>query len=113
MALSPGTRLGHYDVTALIGEAGMGQVWQAIYTQFNRQVALQILPDDFATAAVASPRSSGRRRCWRRSTTRTSAASTAWQSVRTGLSEVTRELVAVMGRRSEDECLYSWSSALR
>ena len=26
MALSPGTRLGHYDVTALIGEGGMGQV---------------------------------------------------------------------------------------
>ena len=27
MGLSPGTRLGHYDVTALIGEGGMGQVW--------------------------------------------------------------------------------------
>ena len=26
MGLSPGTRLGHYDVTALIGEGGMGQV---------------------------------------------------------------------------------------
>ena len=32
MPLSPGTRLGHYDVTALIGEAGMGQVWQATDT---------------------------------------------------------------------------------
>ena len=28
MALEVGSRLGHYDVTALIGEGGMGQVYQ-------------------------------------------------------------------------------------
>ncbi len=45
MPLSAGTRLGHYDVIALLGEGGMGQVWQATDTQLNRQVALKILSD--------------------------------------------------------------------
>ena len=45
MTRNVGSRLGHYDVTALIGEAGMGQVYQATDTKLNRQVALKILPE--------------------------------------------------------------------
>ena len=59
MALEVGTRLGHYDVTALIGEGGMGQVYQATDTKLNRQVALKILPEAFA----ADPDGSSSRPC--------------------------------------------------
>ncbi len=48
MALEVGSRLGHYAVTALIGEGGMGQVYQATDTTLNRQVALKILPEALA-----------------------------------------------------------------
>ena len=39
MALEVGSTIVHYDVTALIGEGGMGQVYQATDTKLNRQVA--------------------------------------------------------------------------
>ena len=43
MPLTVGDRLGHYDVTALIGEGGMGEVYRATDTKLDRQVALKIL----------------------------------------------------------------------
>jgi serine/threonine protein kinase len=49
MPLSTGVRLGVYEVTALIGEGGMGQVYRARDTKLNRDVALKILPDAFAS----------------------------------------------------------------
>jgi eukaryotic-like serine/threonine-protein kinase len=49
--LTPGTRLGPYEVLGVIGEGGMGQVYRAIDTRLNRTVALKIIAGD----AVASP----------------------------------------------------------
>ena len=48
MALTPGSRLGIYDITAPLGEGGMGQVWRGTDTTLGRQVAIKILPDAFA-----------------------------------------------------------------
>ena len=48
MSLSPGTRLGVYEITAQIGEGGMGQVYRATDTKLKRQVAIKILPPSFA-----------------------------------------------------------------
>ena len=49
MALSPGTRLGHYDVTTLLGEGGTGEVYQARDTKLDRDVALKVLPEAFTS----------------------------------------------------------------
>src|ERR1700681_2742221 len=50
LALTPGTRLGVYEVTAQIGEGGMGAVYRATDTSLGRHVAIKVLPDAFAAA---------------------------------------------------------------
>ena len=47
MPLKPGTTLGPYEVTAKIGEGGMGEVYRARDTKLDRDVALKVLPQAF------------------------------------------------------------------
>ncbi len=51
MALTPGTRLGPYAITAQIGVGGMGEVYRATDTTLNRQVAVKVLPETLAADA--------------------------------------------------------------
>ncbi|HSM13152.1 MAG TPA: serine/threonine-protein kinase, partial [Thermoanaerobaculia bacterium] len=42
-----GTRLGPYEITAKLGEGGMGEVYRATDTKLKRDVAIKVLPPAF------------------------------------------------------------------
>src|ERR1700686_1407094 len=48
MTLAAGAKLGPYEILALIGQGGMGEVYRAKDTKLKREVALKVLPEAFA-----------------------------------------------------------------
>jgi len=48
MNLSPGTKLGGYEIVDTIGVGGMGEVYRARDWKLQRDVAIKVLPTDFA-----------------------------------------------------------------
>jgi len=46
-----GKRLGHYEVIGALGAGGMGEVYRARDTRLDREVAIKVLPEDFAADA--------------------------------------------------------------
>ena len=49
--MEPGTRLGQYEILDRLGAGGMGEVYRARDTTLDRDVAIKVLPEDFADDA--------------------------------------------------------------
>ncbi len=49
--MSPGSRLGPYEILAPIGARGMGEVYRAADTKLGREVAIKVLPAEMAQDA--------------------------------------------------------------
>ncbi len=47
MSLAPGTKLGSFEISGLLGVGGMGEVYRARDTKLGREVAIKVLPEVF------------------------------------------------------------------
>lgn len=56
MPLTPGTRLGPYEINAPLGAGGMGEVYRAADTRLDRTVAIKVLPGHLSESAEAKER---------------------------------------------------------
>jgi len=51
MILSTGTRLSHYEIISQLANGGMGEVYRAEDQKLGRDVAIKVLPEEFAKDA--------------------------------------------------------------
>ena len=56
MSLSPGTKLGPYQIEVPLGAGGMGEVYRARDTRLGRTVAIKVLPEPVANDADVKQR---------------------------------------------------------
>ena len=83
MPLASGEQLGHYKIQSLIGKGGMGEVYRALDTKLEREVAIKVLPAALAASARRPTESTSRALMIKR--TLRSSRSAIPQSPATGL----------------------------
>ena len=66
MALPVRSQLGAYEITGVLGEGGMGEVYRARDVRLARDVAIKVLPDRFASDADRVAVFGAKLRRWRR-----------------------------------------------
>ena len=51
MSLTPGSKLGNYEILSALGAGGMGEVYRARDPKLDREIAIKVLPSDMAANA--------------------------------------------------------------